>query len=83
MKSLVAAGKEATPAAAAVLWTWLTAGAKATADGAAARAATAEAKMAAENFIVLLYIDGSSLLIMSCQGARPSMQSAVRRSGGS
>lgn len=53
MKSLVAAGREATPA---VLWTWLTAGAKATADGAAARAATAEAKMAAENFIVMYYV---------------------------
>ena len=42
-------------AAAAVFWTWLTAGAKAMADGAAARAATAEAKMAAENFILRNY----------------------------
>ena len=34
MKSLVAAGRELTPAAAAaVLWTWLTAGAKAMAEG--------------------------------------------------
>ena len=57
MKSLVAEGRELTPAAAAaVLWTWLTAGAKAMAEGAVARAATAEAKMAAENFIVIHYV---------------------------
>ncbi len=43
-------------AAAAVFWIWLTAaGAKAVTDGAAARAATAEAKMAAENFILRNY----------------------------